>query len=253
MLMNKYIMKTVSVNGTEVDFFNALKSFFTTNSVMPFTLESEKLTNTEGEANFIKLINDDYKLEIVSTAKDDASTSYFFTFKLYKNADNEVLHGTKQLSISDQKALRKVATARSLTAFLAKGDNIDFIYFGSHTASYGKGNGFYYIKSATTETGFIKAFAENSTDPFTFTDYETGGIVYNIAPYHTTSTATDTLIMDSELALKSKSNSFYCGTVVDCYGLGGGVKGMFYKDNNDTLLYCFESNACFKLEERVLI
>ena len=97
----------------------------------------------------------------------------------------------------------------------------------------------------------ITAFSGSQTNSFRFTDYETHSIDYAIAPYHTTSTAVDTLIMDSELALKTKEDNFYCGTVLDCYGLGGGIKGMFYKDSNDILLYCFETNACFKLENKV--
>ena len=248
--MNNYIMKTISVNGTEVDFLTALRDFFISNSVMPFTLDSENLTNTDGEANFITLVNDDYKLNFLSPASDD-STAASITITLSKNNESETIIGKYSITCCTTTTTREGFSSRICPLFIVKGDNIDFIGLGNNNSSYGKGSGFYYIKSSTSEVGAISATSASTVNGFSFTDYETNAVSYTLAPYHTTSTSVDTLIMDSELGIKSKSTNYYCGTMLDCYGLGGGAKGTFYKDSNGTLLYCFDTNCCFKLVNKV--
>lgn len=254
--MNNYIMTTVSINGTEIEFFEKLRDFFIGNTVMPFTLESENLTNTTDQANFVKLVNEAYELEILSPcANDTATSSETLKFTLRKNNEDKIQIFAFSVMSYTQRSTRVASVPRMYPIFIIKGENFELLNISNYNSPHGKSNGIFYINAATSEVGNINAFITNIStgSSYSFTDYDTNTVPYILAPYHSISTATDTLIMDSELAIKNKNTNYYCGALLDCHGLGGGVKGNFYKDSEGTLLYCFETNCCTKLENKVEI
>lgn len=248
--MNKYFRKQVVVLGTEVDFLKAVKEFLLSNTLIPFTLESENLTNTDGEANYLNFTSEDYKLEIISFITNTSSERVDLNVKIYKNNEEKtLLLDSHPNYVVDRARTREYIATRRYHFLFVVGDNLNFFYIGSAPTPYANATNF--LRLYTPETGYVYTSPTfQPSSEIEFTHYTYPEYKYWLIP-HTFTGPMSELILSNFLDIKVKKGGSYAGKLDGCCSLGGGVEGKFYRDENNILIFCFGSNACFKLEEEV--
>lgn len=259
--MDKYIMKQVLVEGTEVNYFTTIRDFFINNTVMPFTLEEEKIDNVDGESNYLKLKNDDYLLYFTSTATDNSSSSYYvINITLYKNNEKKELINTWNISsfVEDEHAYwtRDDIKRRGISVFIIKNEDLELICIqhGS-VVRIGRGTGLGFFKFSSPELktlcGVSTWIKETTSSAWTIKDYSSLALYFTLYPFHSYATTSGDLIVDNEIAIVDENKNYYLGSSSAVFGLGGGAAGTFYKEDTGSILYCLDTNVGLRLGERV--
>lgn len=251
--MAKYILANINIYGTEAEHLAAIRDFFVNNELMQWEVVSEQLNNDDDVPNSLLLKNGACRIEIISSADDNLKTNIDYTCKTgYANGNYNSGSTYVGIKITDYMT-RKQNSNRYFKILLGYNDGA----FLLNMSGYSKAGGYaistpFLLKTSLGSTDVASAtIADASYMVRTFGKADIGVDNYTPVPYHDDSTTDDTLILDTELAVKEESGKYHPDTLFNCYGLGGGEIGKFYKDEDGTVLYCFSNNCCFKLGEEV--
>ena len=239
-----YTAQTITSAGDELDFLDAVRSFFVNNQYVTFTVEEEDSRNYP--RYFIVSVNSKLKIKVSSLAANENTQASALAFTAYAGT-NEL--ATINITYGSSTAVRNDAN-RTIRLFVAQKGNSVVINVASNSQLTGKGSfGALIIQDGNSNTVcWGTVITPTIASLVNFYDPDTN-IQYKLSPYHTYQKAEGQLFLDPELPIINVANSEFLFATTDIVGLGGAEAQHFYTGINGDRYYAIMPNVAIKLEE----
>lgn len=232
-----YAEQNISVYGDEEDFFDALETFLTTNTVAQFTKTAAYDTTTRS----ISFAINGLTLNFTGLGNNLTSSN---RVRINVNSGRTGAVTNTIAFASVDVGSEAIVTNRTLNLLLIRKGGDVVLNIGSRTDVIGKG--ITALAVIPNENNYYIYGTSNNGTKWTFIKSDTQA-VYTLSPYHTYPKATGQLFLDPELPILNSANGEFLFSTTGIVGLGGAEAQYFYTGINGDRYYAIMSNVAIKM------